>query len=137
VLDVAQTIAVIAAAIASVYAVVASERNRRFDARRARVERVLAAIMAMTDAAAMAQQDAQRRPDLEAARLRLRAELEIVGVRGFESTDLMVRPGRQPGEVVSQSEAAIIEIRKRLDELEELASRPLILALLPRRGRRA
>jgi hypothetical protein len=50
------------------------------------------------------------------ARRRLHAEIQMVGVTGYESTELMVRPqGAQ--ETIDQAEAAFLEIGERLDEV--------------------
>ena len=46
-----QTVGVIVATLVSAYAVGSAERNRRLDARRARVERVLDAVIRLADAA--------------------------------------------------------------------------------------
>src|SRR6266566_27941 len=51
VLSIVQTVGIIVAAFASAYAVAASELNRRLDARRARVERVLQAMLQLAEAA--------------------------------------------------------------------------------------
>ncbi len=56
VLNLAQTVALVAAAFASVYVVVLSERNRTLDTRRARAERVLEAVLGLAEAAIRAQQ---------------------------------------------------------------------------------
>lgn len=123
VLNIAQTVAVVAATIASVYAVVASERNRRQDARRAEVERVLQAALALVELAMQVGEISGTTSRFEFARTRLRAELQLTGVAGLESTELMTRPTMSAKEIVDQGEAAIIEIGRRLDEL---APRPLL-----------
>src|SRR6266516_3873177 len=69
---------------ASIYAIVSSERNRRLDASRVRVERVLAAVLALAEGAIRAQQLVLAGPEFDAAHLRLRAELRVVDVKGFE-----------------------------------------------------
>jgi hypothetical protein len=52
----------------------------------------------------------------------------MVGVKGYESTELMVRPA-EASAVVRQGEAAFLEIGARLDEV---APRSLLAALLRR-----
>jgi hypothetical protein len=117
-LNVVQTVAIIAAVLVSGYAIVVTERNRRLDASHARIERVLAAVIALAEAALRAQMHPETElPPFQVAKLRLGAELKVVGVRGFEAADLMTRPD-QPEAVVRQSEQAIIEIGERLNRLD-------------------
>lgn len=110
------------AALAAAYAVLAAEANRRDDARRARVERVLEAVLGLAEGAVRAEEMQGEGAQYRIARLRLDAELKIAGIRGLEHTDLMVRPTATPADVVAQSEQAILEVGARLDEL---APRPL------------
>jgi len=128
-LSIAQTVGIIVAALASAYAVAATEFGRRLDARRARVERVLEAMLQLAEAALRMQEIAGEGVPYEIARRRLDAELKVVGVKGFESTELMTRPTFTAKEVADQSGAAILEIGERLDEV---APRPLLDVLWDR-----
>ena len=58
-------------------------------------------------------------------RHRLKAELEVVGVEGFQSTELMTRDGLRQPEIVDQHKAAVVEIRMRLAEIEKRERRLL------------
>ena len=122
-LSIVQTVGIIVAALASGYAVAASELSRRLDARRARVERVLESMLQLAEAALRMQEIQGQGVEYEVARRRLDAELKVVGVKGFESTELMTRKSSRPQEVADQSGAAIFELGVRLDEL---APRPLV-----------
>jgi hypothetical protein len=128
VLNIVQTVAIIIAALASAYAVATSELGRRLDVRRRRVERVFEATLALAEAAVRHENIQGQGPALVIAQRRLRAEIQIVGVTGFESTELMIRDA-PPDAIVRQSEAAFVEIGERLDEL---APRPLLDVLLHR-----
>jgi hypothetical protein len=133
-LDVLQIIGVIVAiiaALASAYAVFSSELNRRLEARRLRVERVLDAALVLTEAAVRTQEAQGQGAAFDIARRRLWGELQVVGIKGFESTELMLRSTLKPGEVVGQSEAAIPEIGARLDEL---APHPLFRRWIKRKS---
>jgi hypothetical protein len=121
VVDVVQTVGVIVAASVSVYAVAAVEANRRRDARRAHVQHVLEPVLSLAEAGVKVQEIQGQGAQFQIARLRLNAELQIAGMKGFEHTELMARPQASPSDVVSQSEQAILEIGARL---EELAPRP-------------
>lgn len=127
-LNIAQTVALIVAALASAYAVATSEFGRRLEVRRRRVERVFDATLALAEVAQTAVSVSGQGPALDLARRRLRAEIQIVGVTGFESTELMIREA-PPDAIARQSEVAFIEIGERLDEL---APRPLLDVLLRR-----
>jgi hypothetical protein len=117
-----QTVGVIVATLVSAYAVGSAERNRRLDARRARVERVLDAVIRLADAAVRTQEEQGQGSQFEIAKRRLRGEIQLAGLRGFEHTELMSRETWKAAEVVSQSDQAILELGARLDEL---APRPL------------
>jgi|SRR5665213_2773005 len=128
-LNIVQTVVLIVAALVSAYAVYATEENRKQTAQRARVERVHAAMLQLAEVAVniregMPGQSAAR----EVARMRLLAELQIVGFNGFESTELMTRPTFTPEEIASQSGSAMLELAERFDEL---TPRPLWHRLLP------
>lgn len=127
-LNIVQTIGVIVAALVSAYAVTASEMNRRRGEQRARVERVYAAVLELMEAAVRVQEIQGQGPALEVAKRRLSAELQVVG-RPLVSTDLLVRPTFTPQDIVNQSETAILEISRALDEL---APRPLFAELWAR-----
>ncbi len=121
-IDVVQTLGVIVAALVSAYAVAAVEASRRRDARRTHVERVLEAVLSLAEAAVKVQELQGEDAQFRIARLRLNAALQIVGLKGFEHTELLTRPQMSASDVVAQSEQAILEIGARL---EELAPRPL------------
>ena len=125
-LTIVQTIGVIVAALVSAYAVAASESNRRLGEQRARVERVYEAVLGLMEAAVRAQEMQGQGPALEVATRRLSAEIKVVG-RPLGSTDLLVRPGFTPQDILNQSETAILEISRVLDEF---APRPLLTAWL-------
>jgi hypothetical protein len=116
--NVVQTIGIIVAASVSGYAVAATEVNRRREARLLRVERVLAAVLELAEAAVRVQEIQGQGARFQVARIRLKAELQIVGMRGFEHVDLMVRDTASASNVVAQSEQAILEVGARLRELE-------------------
>jgi hypothetical protein len=116
-----QTIGVIVAVLVSAYAVAASEMDRRRSHQRARVERVLDAVLALVQTAIETQQGA---PAVDIARRRLRAELSVVNLP-LTSTELMTRFD-DPTSIMNQSEAAIIELAETLDNL---APRPLLREL--------
>ena len=122
VLDVVQTIGVVVATLVSAYAVASAETDRRRDARRARIERVLDAALALAEAAIRVQEIQGQGAQFQIARLRLRAALEIVGIKGFEHTELMARESASAADVAEQSKQAILELGARL---EEVAPRPL------------
>jgi hypothetical protein len=118
-LNLLQTVALIAAVAVSVYAVLRTERDRRLDLGRARIERVLVAVLGLAQAALRAELHPERDDNLEefhVAKLRLRAEIQVVGVKGFEAADLMTRQD-VPALARQQSEQAVIEIGGRLEEL--------------------
>jgi hypothetical protein len=118
VLSIVQTIALIVTSLAAAYSIVLSEKNRRLDARRARIERLLDVVLNLVGAAAHAHVNlAEGLPAMDAARRRLSAELEVVGVKGYESTELMVREGKPALEILDQGRAAVIEIGRHLDQL--------------------
>lgn len=133
VLTIVQTVAIVIASLASAYAIADTEAERRRAARKSRVERLMDAMLALAEEAA------SPLPRLEVPRRRLRAELRVTGVKGFEGVDIMTRDRLQPGEIVSQSESGMIEIAHALNKLEP---RPLIgliadrlRASMPRRSR--
>ena len=121
-LTVIQTVGVVVATLVSGYAVASAESTRKLDARRARVQRLFDATLALAEAAVRVQEIQGQGPQYEIARMRLRAELQVVGVRGFEHTELMVRQQASAADVRAQSEQAILELGARLDEL---SPRPL------------
>jgi hypothetical protein len=125
VLNIVQTLGVIVAALVSAYAVAASEANRRRSGQQARLERVLVAVLQLMEAALRAQEIRGQGPTLQVAQRRLRAELKVVG-RPLPDTDILARQN-EPQSIVDQSEAAIIELAKGLDEL---APRPLLRRLV-------
>ena len=122
VLDVVQTIGVVVATLVSAYAVASAETNRRRDARRARIERVLDSAVSLAEAAIRVQEIQGQGAQFQTARLRLQAALEIVGVKGFEHTELMARESASAADVVAQSKQAVLELSARL---EEIVPRPL------------
>jgi hypothetical protein len=103
VLNIVQTVALIFAALASVYAVATSEFGRRLDVRRRRVERVFDATLVLSEAAERATRESGQGSAVEVARKRLRAEIQIVGVKGLESTELMIRDGVSFENIVSRA----------------------------------
>lgn len=121
-LNIVQTVGVIVAALVSAYAVAAAEANRRRDARRQRIERVFDAVLGLAEAAVRVQEIQGQGAQFQVASLRLAAAIEIVGVVGFEHTELMTRETASPADVVAQSKQAILELGARL---EEVAPRPL------------
>lgn len=125
--NIAQTIAVVVAALVSAYAVAAAEINRRLSVRRTRVERLLEAVEQLAEAAIRVQEQQGQGPALEVARMRLRMQLALTGVRGFEGTDLLIRDTIDAPGMVRQSEVAILEIDRALNEL---TPRPLVAAPL-------
>jgi hypothetical protein len=127
VLNIVQTVGVIIAVSVSAYAVAASETNRSRAAERARVERVLDAVLQLMEAAIRAQEMQGQGAPLQVAQRRLAAELKVVG-RPFPSTDILARQD-PPQSILDQSEAAIIELA---EALNELAPRPLLQQLLGR-----
>jgi hypothetical protein len=127
VLSIAQTLGVIVAALVSAYAVAATETTRRRDAQRARVERVLEAVLELMEAAVRVQEIQGQGPALQVAQRRLLAELQVVG-RVFPATDLLARQSAVQG-IVDQSEAAIIELA---EAMNGLAPQPLIGQLFKR-----
>jgi hypothetical protein len=131
VLDVAQSIAVIVAALVSAYAVFDVESDRRRSERRARVERLLPAVLSLAEVAARASQHSHNGASLEVARRRLNAELAVTGIEGFEGTELMTRPMPEIEGIVRQSEVAVREISAALDQL---APRPLLTSWRPKRS---
>ena len=120
--DIVQTAVLVVTALASMYAVAAAELGRRLDNERARVERVFDAVLALAEAAITTQEISGQGAQFLIARRRLRAVLEVVGIRGYEHTELMTRETMSAAEVSSQSEQAILEVCARLDEV---APRPL------------
>ena len=129
-LNLAVAIGTFSLALAAAYTVASAEYGRRLDARREQVERILDATVDLANAGFMWEQVRGQGPPLEVARRRLHAELQMVGVTGYESTELMVRPTAAAKEIVDQSEAALLEIGDRLDDV---APRSLLAAVLLRR----
>lgn len=126
-LDILQTLGVIVAALVSTYAVAATEANRRRDGQRARVERVLDAVLQLMEAAVRAQEIQGQGAALQVARRRLAAELKVVG-QPLAATDILARQD-VPQSIVDQSEAALIELA---EAVAKLVPRPLLGQLLRR-----
>jgi hypothetical protein len=115
--NIVQTIMLIAAALVSAYAVASAERNRRLDVRRRPTERVFDAVLALAEAAVHAQEIQGEGCIVPGGALRLESTLEIVGIAGFEHTQLMVRETASSAHVVAQTKQAVLEVSARLDEL--------------------
>ncbi len=129
--NLAQTIAVTVAALAAAYAVALSEVDRRRAERRARVERLLPAVLRLAAAAAEAENEPDAMAQVEMARRWLLAELAIARIEGFEGTELMTRPKLEMDGIVRQSEVAVREIA----EAPGKVAPRLLLANLVRRKR--
>jgi len=133
VVEIVRTVGVIVAALVSAYAVFATETARGIGARRASIERLLAAVLALTEAAIVIGERSGGGAEFKVAQMRLRAELQPVGVKRFEATDVMARPN-SASKIAAQGEPAVLEIGQRLDEL---TPRPLWSRLIQARPARA
>lgn len=129
-LNLAVAIGTFSLALAAAYTVASAEYGRRLDTRRQQVLRVLDATLDLANAAATRAQWASESAgaSLDVAQRRLWAEIQMVGLKGYESTELMVRPA-EPDAIARQGEAAFLEIGARLDEV---APRPLLAVVLRR-----
>jgi hypothetical protein len=129
-LDLAVAIGTFSLALAAAYTAASAEYGRRLDTRRRQVERILDATVDFANAAAtqVGWASEAKGAMLDVARRRLHAELQMAGVRGYESTELMVRTV-EPELIVRQGEAAFLEIGARLDEV---APRSLLAVVLRR-----
>src|SRR5438034_821580 len=93
-LSVVQTVGIIVAALASAYAVLASEVNRGLDARRAGIERVMGAVLALAEAALLVGEAGHTHAGIDVARRRLRAGIEVVQPFGTaQSRSTAASPG--------------------------------------------
>lgn len=115
-LNVVQSVAVIASVIVAVVALQRTRSERQADMRRARLERLLDAIVGYVDGVAATREQWGQGALLAAARARLRAATMVAGgAAALPSTDILLRAPVES--VADQAEAALLEVTAAITEL--------------------
>jgi hypothetical protein len=109
VVNIAQTVAVVATAMVAIIALQRARRERQADAQRARLDRLVNEILRLVDVVATAGEAWGHGPALAAARARLEAAMIVAGgAEQFPQTDILRRAPKES--IPEQAKAALLEV---------------------------